>query len=74
MYVEVQPALVPLLRASGLTGVIAGGTPLPRFDVHIPLLSLPGVLGTTLETIPASVPYLAADPRLLKHWRRNCDA
>ena len=28
------------------------------FDVHIPLLSLPTVLGTTLDTIPSEVPYL----------------
>jgi len=32
---------------------------LPEFDVHVPLMSLPGILGTTLETIPANVPYLA---------------
>jgi hypothetical protein len=69
VYVEVQPALVPLLRASSITGVIPGGSPLPRFDLEIPLLSLPMALGTTLENIPAEVPYLAADPRLIKHWR-----
>ncbi len=69
VYVEVQPALAPLLKSSGITGVIPGGATLPRFDLHVPLLSLPGVLGTTLETVPADVPYLAADPRLLKHWR-----
>jgi len=32
---------------------------LPEFDVHAPLMSLPGIVGTTLETIPANVPYLA---------------
>ncbi len=71
IFVEVQPALVPLLRASGFTSVLPGGSPLPRFDVHVSMLSLPGVLGTTLETIPAPVPYLAADPRLLKNWRNH---
>lgn len=67
--VEVQPALLPLLKASGLTKVIGGGTPLPRFDVHASLLSLPGLLGTNLENIPAKVPYLATDPRQAKEWR-----
>ena len=66
---EVQPALVPLLRASGFTGVIGGGTPLPAFDLQIPMLSLPGVFRTTLDSIPAEVPYLAADSKLVKHWR-----
>jgi tetratricopeptide (TPR) repeat protein len=31
---------------------------LPPFDFHIPLLSLPLAFGTTLESIPAEVPYL----------------
>jgi hypothetical protein len=74
VFVEVQPALVPLLKASGYTGVIPGGTPLPRFDVQVPLLSLPMVLDTTLETIPAEVPYLAPDPRLAKQWRGKLPA
>jgi tetratricopeptide (TPR) repeat protein/glycosyltransferase involved in cell wall biosynthesis len=32
---------------------------LPEFDVHAPLMSLPRIVGTTLETIPTNVPYLA---------------
>jgi Flp pilus assembly protein TadD len=35
---------------------------LPPFDYHCPLLSLPFAFGTTMETIPAPVPYLHADP------------
>ena len=55
----------------GLHGRDSGGAPLPKHDVQIALMSLPGVLGTTLETVPASVPYLAADPKLLKSWRNQ---
>ena len=33
-----------------------------RFDFNAPLMCLPRLLGTTLETVPASIPYLAADP------------
>ena len=42
----------------------AGGRrgPLPAFDVHCPLLSLPGVFNTRVETIPAPVPSTWADP------------
>ena len=43
------------------------------FDVHSALLSLPGLFGTTLTTIPANVPYLAADSKLIEHWRRELD-
>jgi Flp pilus assembly protein TadD len=35
---------------------------LPPFDYHCPLLSLPLAFGTRMETIPAAVPYLHADP------------
>jgi tetratricopeptide (TPR) repeat protein len=57
--VECQPALARLLASCpGVDGVFAAGTPRPEFDFHIPLLSLPGVFGTSLENIPAKVPYL----------------
>jgi hypothetical protein len=42
---------------------------LPPFDVHASLLSLPLLLGTTPETIPARTPYLAADPQLVERWK-----
>src|SRR5262249_23017822 len=67
--VEVQPALAPLLKNSGFGAVIPGGTPLPRFDVHAPLMSLPGLLGTPAEQFGVGVPYLVPDPKLLKAWR-----
>ena len=35
---------------------------LPPFDYHCPLLSLPFAFGTTMETIPGTVPYLQGDP------------
>ena len=41
----------------------------PAFDYHVSLLSLPGLLGTTLENMPAQVPYLQAEPGLLEPWR-----
>ncbi len=54
-----QPALVRLLAgAPGLDSVATEGAPSPRFDCHAPLLSLPRLFGTTLETIPAECPYL----------------
>jgi hypothetical protein len=34
----------------------------------LPLMSVPGVLGTTPETLPHDVPYLSADPARVKAW------
>jgi tetratricopeptide (TPR) repeat protein len=41
------------------------------FDLHVSLLDLPGIFGTTLETIPAQVPYLYADPDKAKVWKER---
>jgi tetratricopeptide (TPR) repeat protein len=44
-----------------------------RFDVHIPLMSLPYLFDTRLENIPAKIPYLAADPDAVARWRERMD-
>lgn len=68
---EVQPELQPLLsQIAGIT-VVASGEPLPAYDLHCPLLSLPLAFGTRVETIPAAVPYLAAPPERVKYWRNR---
>ncbi len=59
------------VRMNAVDQVIPFGDPLPPFDVHIPLMSLPGLLGTTLATIPADVPYFRADPALTETWRQE---
>jgi len=50
-------------KALAMTGVP------PEFDLSIPLLSLPGIFGTTLETVPCSVPYIVPDPGLVEACR-----
>jgi Tetratricopeptide repeat len=65
----------PLLRVlAGLDDVdllVPQGAPLPPFDVRAPLLSLPGIFGTSLETVPNVVPYLQADSNHVERWRRE---
>jgi Tfp pilus assembly protein PilF len=63
--------LARLIRGQqGIAEVLTGDVNLPRFDYHCPIISLPYVFGTSLETIPASIPYIQADPALAKDW---CD-
>ena len=70
--VECQAPLVRLLAGcAGVDQVIAHGEPRPPFDVHIPLLNLPGVFHTSLETVPAKVPYLAPDPEAVTQWKKK---
>jgi tetratricopeptide (TPR) repeat protein len=54
---------------SGVEHVVAEGKQLPEFDVHCPLLSLPLVFGTTIHSIPATVPYIHVSPLLSKIWK-----
>jgi tetratricopeptide (TPR) repeat protein len=68
--VEGPAGLTKILgTCSGVDEVVARGQPLPAFDAHIYMMSLPGVLGTTLANIPAQIPYLSADRALVEHWR-----
>jgi hypothetical protein len=68
--VECPVTLTELFRSvEGIHAVIAAGDPLPSFDLHLPMLSLPLVLGTTRETIPHKTPYLLADPDKTETWR-----
>jgi tetratricopeptide (TPR) repeat protein len=46
----------------GLVQLLPPTRQFPEFDYHAPLLSLPRIFGTTLENIPADVPYLPAPP------------
>jgi hypothetical protein len=46
----------------------------PSYDWHIPMLSLPLALGTTIQTVPAEVPYLRVDPSLRKSWSARVHA
>jgi tetratricopeptide (TPR) repeat protein len=69
---ECPPALTRLLAgAAGVDQLIRPGDPPPSFDVQAPLLSLPMLFGTRLDSIPAGAPYLRADPRLVDSWRRE---
>jgi hypothetical protein len=69
---EVFAPLVRLIQYSvqGVSVAVAGQA-LPPFDVHYPLLSLPLAFGTTMATIPARTPYLAAPAELVRTWGRR---
>nr|WP_315849410.1 tetratricopeptide repeat protein [uncultured Rhodoferax sp.] len=66
---EVQAPLVELLASlPGVHTLLVKGQPLPAFDVHCPLLSIPLALGLTLENMPPVHAYLRADPVVERAW------
>ena len=64
--VRCQKELVRLLKdAPGVADVISWENALPSYDVHLPMMSVCHRFDTTIESIPAPVPYLRADPMAL---------
>jgi len=65
----------PLTRlAASLPGdliITSTTTPPAAFDVWCPLLSLPRIFGTRVQSIPAQVPYLGARPVITERWHRR---
>jgi tetratricopeptide (TPR) repeat protein len=67
---EVQPPLMSLLKnLDGISLLIAKGETIPHFDVHCPIMSLPLAFKTTMQTIPAKVPYLVVPKDSIEKWR-----
>lgn len=68
-------ALTTLLKTCpGVDMVIAQGSTAPEYDCHAPLMSLPRLLETTVQSIPAQVPYLKADPAAVLRWHEELGA
>ncbi len=72
VYLQTFGPLVKLLSACPyLDKVIRQGDPLPKADTRIPLLSLPLVFKTTLDTMPTDIPYLYAQNDLIEQWHKK---
>jgi hypothetical protein len=69
---EVPASLMALVQTvDDVDTVVEMGAPLPEFDYHCPLLSLPLAFKTTLNNIPGQAPYLGTDPEKVARWTRK---
>jgi|GEM_PF-411248 len=76
-----QPALKRLFQccmvdggrgSAGPGAVVAHDEPLPPFDFHVPLMTLPAILGIERDRLPAvGFPYLRPEDGLLAEWRQR---
>jgi tetratricopeptide (TPR) repeat protein len=73
---QVQRPLKQLASAAcaDVAQVFAEGDVVPPFDLHCPLLSLPLAFATTLDSVPAEVPYLPVDAAAAARWRQRIGA
>ena len=69
VFLEVQPPLLSLVKTlSERITVIAEGDPLPEYDLHTPLLSLPLLLDLGEHSIPGAQGYLSVLPEKREQW------
>lgn len=62
-------SLRPLILGPSIPTILVEGDPLPEFDYWIPIMSIPGVIGSTVENIANVQYYLTADAQLQKQWQ-----
>jgi Flp pilus assembly protein TadD len=69
-----QRQLAKLLKNfPGIHQTVSEDDPVPHFDVHCPLISLPVAFKTRLETIPSAGPYLRPPAALSRAWAAHFD-
>ena len=69
---EVEKPLMTLFQTlPGVTHIVQKGQPVPRFDFHCPLISLPLAFHTTLSNIPSTKKYLGVDPAKQILWQKK---
>jgi tetratricopeptide (TPR) repeat protein/ADP-heptose:LPS heptosyltransferase len=60
-----------LSRTPGIDELVPQGKPLPEYDVYCALMNVPGLTATSVEAIPADVPYIFPEPELVERWKRE---
>jgi tetratricopeptide (TPR) repeat protein len=72
VYVSIAPELRPVIATvAGISRIFTGGAgeKIPHASWYAPIASLPHIFHTTLETIPADVPYVRAEEQRVARWR-----
>lgn len=66
---QVTDGLIPLLSRSNIISHIGPyGADMGEFDYWVPIMSIPGILGVTVDNLPRVQSYLNADPEQIKSW------
>lgn len=67
---QVTDGLIPLLSPSSVLSKVGGyNEDMGAFDYWVPIMSIPGIMGVTLDNLPKSQNYLTADAGLAKAWQ-----
>lgn len=67
---QVTDGLIPLLNSSNIIEWVGGYNDDPgEFDTWVPIMSIPGIIGVTLDNLPKIQSYMSADATLTKQWQ-----
>lgn len=68
----VPDTLIPLFGSGEIiTQTLGFNDPSPQCDYWVPMMSIPGVIGTTLETLPNPLSYLIPDRSIQMDWAKR---
>ena len=68
---QVTDGMIPLLSGSPIIAWLGRYTDEPpEFDYWVPIMSIPGVLGITLDNLPRQINYINAQESQVKEWLR----
>lgn len=67
----VDASLKPLLQGAAIPDVRIFGEALPEFDFWVPIMSIPGVIGSTLQNLAPVHYYLTADAAQVAQWQQR---
>ena len=66
---QVTDGLIPMFSNSSIIELVGGySSDMGNFDFWVPIMSIPGILGITLENLPRPQSYLTAHSDLTKSW------
>jgi len=69
---QVTDGLIPLFSIGGIIEQVGSyGSDMGEFDYWVPIMSIPGILGITLDTLPRVQSYLNADPAAVRAWQQR---
>ena len=63
-----RPMKILMQGIGGVDRVLDRDEVIPAYDFYINLLSLPRIFGTSLDTIPADIPYIRVDSARAQRW------
>lgn len=67
----VSEGLKPLIQGEAIPVIVTPNDPLPEFDYWTPIMSIPAVIGSTLENLAPVQYYLTADVKLQQQWQQK---